>query len=317
MESDDNRSDEYWMGVRDALRMVDSFLKWSNANKERAKPLEEFLYDGLVAAAKRCESCLHKQLGIGFSSDEEAEAPDEEPTFDSMPSSTDTPKESLSEEDDPASSPPEIILEPEGFDDPVDVPIEIEPEIASDDSVRIESMSASDDTLTEDSIVHGEPRDFSDDFRLTEPDPLVVGPTDDGIEIPEATEDVEPTETVDIVIDDSIEDTAPETPPQPEEEETPVERPKYAWETPSDLPEALEGPPPAPEIPPPEAPPEVTTEEPKVWSPMDDPSPETLDDEESTETEEEATGPPPPPPPESEESEEERRRRARRLFFGG
>ncbi|MFW9850992.1 MAG: hypothetical protein ACFFF4_17830, partial [Candidatus Thorarchaeota archaeon] len=64
MESEENRSDEYWMGVRDALRMVDSFLKWSKVNKERAKSLDEFLYDGLVAAAKRCESCLHKQLGI-------------------------------------------------------------------------------------------------------------------------------------------------------------------------------------------------------------------------------------------------------------
>ena len=55
-EDDKTRSDEYWMGVRDALRMVDSFTKWAKRNPSRAKTLEDFIHDGLIAAAKRCES---------------------------------------------------------------------------------------------------------------------------------------------------------------------------------------------------------------------------------------------------------------------
>ncbi|MCK4567574.1 MAG: hypothetical protein KAU48_09725, partial [Candidatus Thorarchaeota archaeon] len=65
-EDDNVRTDEYWMGVRDALRMVDSFYKWSKRNPGRAKDLDDFIHDGLIAAAKRCESCLRDKLGLSF-----------------------------------------------------------------------------------------------------------------------------------------------------------------------------------------------------------------------------------------------------------
>ncbi|MHA2423698.1 MAG: hypothetical protein ACXAEF_02860 [Candidatus Thorarchaeota archaeon] len=316
MESEQDRSDErpdaYWMGVRDALRMVDSFLKWSDANKDRAKSLEDFLYDGLIADAKRCESCLHKKLGIEFSSEDD-ELPAEEPSFDSMPPTIETPSESSVEETEVTSSPPEIILEPEGSDDAADIPIEVQPD-TSDDSIRIESMTATDDTLEEDSMVHGEPRDFSGDFSLPEPDSLSVTPDEDAIETPEPEKEEGETDTEDIVIDDQEDVVTPAPPSLPDEDEVTIERPKYAWESPSELSvEEPEAPPSAPEIPPLEE----TPDEPKVWSPMDDPSPDTLKDEDETESEGDNSEPPsPPPPPESEESEEERRRRARRLFFG-
>ena len=47
--------------------MIDSFLKWSRRNPEKAKELDDFLNEALIAAAKRCESCLSRALGISFS----------------------------------------------------------------------------------------------------------------------------------------------------------------------------------------------------------------------------------------------------------
>ncbi|MFW9799698.1 MAG: hypothetical protein ACFFD9_04635, partial [Candidatus Thorarchaeota archaeon] len=64
--SSNGKDDNYWMGVRDALRMVDSFLRWASRHPEDAKTLDEFLAEGLVAAAKRCESCLGKELGLKY-----------------------------------------------------------------------------------------------------------------------------------------------------------------------------------------------------------------------------------------------------------
>ncbi len=58
--------ENYWLGVRDALRMVDSFIEWSKRHPDRAKPLEQFVGDALIASAKRCKSCLSHALGISF-----------------------------------------------------------------------------------------------------------------------------------------------------------------------------------------------------------------------------------------------------------
>ncbi len=63
-------SEDYWLGVRDALRMIDSFLNWSRRHPDRAKTLDEFIEEGLLAAAKRCESCLSQELGLSFSQDD-------------------------------------------------------------------------------------------------------------------------------------------------------------------------------------------------------------------------------------------------------
>ncbi|MEM2143217.1 MAG: hypothetical protein QXS20_00125 [Candidatus Thorarchaeota archaeon] len=67
MNQGDPRDEAYWLGVRDALRMIDSFVRWSNRNPDKAKSISEFIDDALLAVAKRCESCLSHTLGLSFS----------------------------------------------------------------------------------------------------------------------------------------------------------------------------------------------------------------------------------------------------------
>lgn len=312
MSPDNKRSDDYWMGVRDALRMVDSFLRWSKENKDRAKPMEDFIHDGLVAAAKRCESCLHKELGVKFDSRIE-ESPFEEPTLNEPFEDEELDEEPYDAMDDFEGTPPEIILEPEGSDYSDEVPITVEPEIkdnhrdetpsipTEDGSVSMDSMSIKAGSVEEDTIVTSGAREFSSDFMLVEPDPLMIES-----DLDESDEDLE--ESVSPL--DSDGSFVPE-PPREAKEEFSIERPKYSWA------ETVHPPPSEP-------PTELDVEEPiappKAWSPMDEPSPETLDDdvlEDADDLDSSKSPPPPPPPPETEESEEERRRRARRLFFGG
>ncbi len=68
-EADEN----YWIGVRDALRMVDSFIEWAKRNPDRAKPIDQFVNEALIAAAKRCKSCLSHALGVSFAATSEEE----------------------------------------------------------------------------------------------------------------------------------------------------------------------------------------------------------------------------------------------------
>ncbi|MHA1770294.1 MAG: hypothetical protein ACTSYL_02065 [Candidatus Thorarchaeota archaeon] len=65
--------ENYWLGVRDALRMVDSFIEWARLNPDRAKPLTQFINEALIAAARRCKSCLTHTLGISFAASQEEE----------------------------------------------------------------------------------------------------------------------------------------------------------------------------------------------------------------------------------------------------
>jgi len=315
MDSEQNRSDDYWMGVRDALRMVDSFTKWSRANKGRAKPLEDFLHDGLVAAAKRCESCLHKQLGIAFSSEDAAKEFLETNDEYELPHSDVEEAEAILDEYESESTPPEIVLETEGDESVEEVPIVIESEkedidtpIVVDNTVSIDSMGTSDDPLTDEGLVSEQPREFSADFELVEPAPLIITPETDGIETPSSDKD-------DDIEDIIIEETSDETELSADDEEIDIARLEYAWdsthEDSSDDGATIEEPP-APAVPEPSEIPEP----PKDWSPMDEPSPSTLNEEEESDEMSDQETPPPPPPPETEESEEERRRRARRLFFG-
>ncbi len=314
MSPDNKRSDDYWMGVRDALRMVDSFLRWSKDNKGRAKPMEDFIHDGLVAAAKRCESCLHKELGVKFDSEAEEDLL-EEPILEDSIEDDMINDDTDSLPDDFESTPPEIVLSPDGLDTTDEVEISIESEIEEqvesesappkleDGSVSIESMASKEGSVEDDTHVDGGAREFSSDFELVEPDPLIIDSASDDLE--EEFEEIE-----------SSEDSYVPEPPSEVKEEISISRPKYSWEEstksiseePSEDSSFSESESEFPEFP-------------KPWSPMDEPSPDTLDEEEEiVEDEDEsesASPPPPPPPPETEESEEERRRRARRLFFGG
>ena len=259
------------MGVRDALRMVDSFNKWALRNKERAKDLDDFIHDGLIAAAKRCESCLKDDLGLTFLEDEDS------PTDEPVPSGYEVTR-SLSEE------------------------VESLP-LSETPSESTEEMK--------DGSLDGPLREFTSDFELVEPLPLVDEPSTPEIESEEVT--------------------------QSEEELDGEKKPSFTW---TEYEEAIS---PAKEDPVMESELDeddsssmdepVSPEPPKVLTPSEepalptgelessledgDPLPADLDDPEVTDAPEPITEPPsPPPPPDSDEDEDERRRRARRLFFG-
>jgi hypothetical protein len=61
-----DKDESYWLGVRDALRMIDSFVAWSRRNPNRAKKIDDFIDDALIAVNKHCRSCLSQALGISF-----------------------------------------------------------------------------------------------------------------------------------------------------------------------------------------------------------------------------------------------------------
>lgn len=304
MSPDDKRSDDYWLGVRDALRMVDSFMRWSEDNKDRAKPMNAFIHDGLIAAAKRCESCLHKQLGISFNDEDEITEDsvadvESEDTFVSQELS----ESELSDDTSPESTPPEILLDTECLDQTGDISVIVEPEASSTPDegpevqlvdhpgVSIDSIGAPDGSLDNDALSSSEIRDFSSDFELVEPDSLMIEPSaeedepDNGPALEEA--DSEELSDEDETSEPSDDSYVPE-PPTEVREDIAVERPRYTWEAP----------------PPHPAPTEDHLEDTES------------DDSEPEKTAEKGSPPPPPPPPDAEESEEERRRRARRLFFG-
>jgi hypothetical protein len=269
--------------------MIDSFIKWARRNEDRAKALDDFIHDGLIAAAKRCESCLKDDLGLTFV---EGEEPSEiiegqVPSGYEVGSTLDIPSDDafdMTPEDlSPASS--EVTIETES------------------DSFGIDIVGRLDDQEMDDLSIDGPPREFSSDFELVEPTDLVVDSPSTSEEEPPAAEP-EITETP-----SEGEDTKPSfTWADYEQAVAPTkEDPELVEE------ESVELPPPA-EI--------ETTEEfsdkPSIPEPPEPPS----DDFESSPEEEEESAtpitepPPPPPPPESDEDEDERRRRARRLFFG-
>ncbi len=158
-ENGNGRTDEYWMGVRDALRMVDSFHKWSRRNPGRAKDLEDFIHDGLIAAAKRCESCLRDEMGISFV-DEDKE---EETTFEE---STETDEEPEVPETEPSFEEPTVHAESDS--------VASKPEDSDESSISLDSVERREDETMEDLSIEGPPREFSTDFELIEPTPLEI-----------------------------------------------------------------------------------------------------------------------------------------------
>jgi len=266
------------MGVRDALRMVDSFNKWAQRNQERAKALDDFIHDGLIAAAKRCKTCLKDDLGLTFIEGED------HPLSDSVPSGYEaTPAEDVAEE----VSPP-----------------------LADDEITIDSVGRSDAEEMEDISLDGPTREFSSDFELIEPSPLIVEASEPEPETEETVEEKPAFTWAD------YEDAVTPAKTEPVIEESEEEEPSFDSEDIEDLP--IDEP--------------ISLGDPKVLSPSEKPAiptsefessigeefaPPVYEEDEDPETSDPITEPPsPPPPPESEEDEEERRRRARRLFFG-
>ncbi len=352
MSSDNRKSDEYWMGVRDALRMVDSFNKWANRNPGRAKTLDDFIHDGLIAAAKRCESCLKEKLGLSFSSEEEKieydeipveqdESPDYETRieFDESPIIEDdmhdfesTPSPKLPSEQVHEMVSDEIMPEDDLVDTEVEGTVITEVSEEVDESPSIDYVARRDDEALDDIDTEGPPRDFSTDFVLVEPTPLIVDAHEEE-DTQDKSHDAEILEDEETDVESDFDDASHEessftwaeyeaavTPSSEVEELDDDVLSSIDEEVDEELYDDAE----------------ITEppEPPKIWSPYGESSvsdEEDLSDEIDSddvetgisdatehyeEESDEAIHPPPPPPPESEEDEEERRRRARRLFFG-
>jgi len=322
--SSDEKDESYWLGVRDALRMVDSFVRWSARHEDKAKNLQEFISEGLIAAAKRCESCLSTALGLtfgeslrGLSSDDLLEPAD--PT-DRLPTHYEEPAEEKDRAvpDDKVLATEELSPEPK-LESESKTSSEIEPP-------SIEAIERTEDTEIEDMQPKGPLRDFGTDFDLGEPSPLTVEPevedqksfVSEDSEPEEPSEPEQPVEIEDALAEpehiDVIKDKADDASPSTEsgftwsEYESAISPPETIV-TPASEKQVAETEP---------------SETPTKWNTIDE---STVSDGELAEEEVESPDevdeevlevepPPPPPPPESDESEEERRRRARRLFFG-
>lgn len=303
--SSDEKDETYWLGVRDALRMVDSFVRWSARHEDKAKNLQEFISEGLIAAAKRCESCLSTTLGLTFGESLSGRSPDDllesaDPS-DRLPTHYEEPAE---EKDDTVPHDEVPVTE-----EPVSEP-KFEPEPAEGSVVEptsIDAIERTDDTEIEDMQVKGPSRDFGAEFELGEPTPLTIEPEAEDHESL-ASESSEP-EDVD-VIEEEVDDASSSkesgltwseydsaiTPP--ETTVTPASEEDVAETEPSETPTKW-----------------GSIDEPMVSE--DEPAEEEVESPDEIDKEvPEVEPPPPPPPPESDESEEERRRRARRLFFG-
>jgi hypothetical protein len=324
--SDDNiKSDDYWMGVRDALRMVDSFVRWSKRNKGKAKSLEAFIHDGLIAAAKRCQSCLKDDLGITF--DDRPTEKIEETQSDPSPDWEEEFEATHPEFSDAVVTESVDILD--SMPDELDLP-EIEEKTSEIPDQEVEE------------------REFESDFALVEPE---THGTESSTSESESSMAEDISELyIEEIEDDVIESDVPpisidsDLTPEHEVEEAPAKsESSFTWK---DYEEAVEH-----EESPTDEPPKSITDEasvdtsdidmpdtspmppekPSVWSPIDEPpmppeppaeddlSSGVIDDdiEEEDQSEDKSIETPPsPPPPEAEETEEERKRRARRLFFG-
>ena len=312
----EERDDNYWMGVRDALRMVDSFLRWARKHPKDAKSIDDFLAEGLIAAAKRCESCLGKELGMKYGSDDpEIDDPREieEPTHFEEP----IPEVEPDIEAAPITEGEEdVVTESDVSDEVIDEPEMPSAEPVSIDEIeRPETVEAS--VSSKDLDFEDKKRDFLSDFPLIAPEPIVED-SDDTKSMPSTPEEV---------MRAVLEEEALGPVEVEEEEVQPSEDEDAKPESYDDVLELLDSPLESVE----ESPPPAAIPKRELWSPYDEPplpedeideavpSSEDAEDEpvsEESDTPATAKPPPPPPPPETDETEEERRKRARRLFFG-
>jgi hypothetical protein len=342
----DKKDDNYWLGVRDALRMVDSFLRWSERNPDKAKSLQDFISEGLIAAAKRCEECLSKELGLSFKDngtvgeftdlvdevlppviEEAVETPSADDYFERTPEMQ--PSEPRPETVAPTE---EMHFKIESVSEPVsDTPTVSEPTSEEPEPLPLFQPDTELAPEEADPTLYQPTREFDADFSLGEPEPLVIE-SDETEEPPSVPIEIAEEEDIPDELDEleeafsthGLDVSLPKVSEEPSEEEQPSE---FTWRdyesaiSTEELEKSVED----SEGVIPEPPPEPTTEptKPKVWSPYDEPSVDESTSVEERKVEDEEPPaevppeePPAPPPPESDETEEERRRRARRLFFG-
>lgn len=110
----------YWNGVRDALRMVETFVFWKEKNPREKRTTKDFVSEALEAVRQKCAPCLKEILGINFGPVGEEAAP--APAFKFAPELT-------PEEAEPVEEVPEPLEEPvpEPAEEPMQEPLE-EPE---------------------------------------------------------------------------------------------------------------------------------------------------------------------------------------------
>ena len=329
----EERDDAYWIGVRDALRMIDTFIRWSKRHPEHAKPIEEFIADGIEAAARKCESCLKRSLGLSFKRDTEGTEAQE-----NREESTDTSEYTEHFEETPPEHTgfqPESVEMPEPVESELPPPLESEPATESISPATEETTSppppSSEDVfpdidlggdssgeLTELEDVTREPpsRDFTSDFDIEEPHPLVIDssePSPDQDEGPAIEIDIESSpesEQGPPVVIGSVEEEPTETSISIEEQDAPeniivegpaTEHPEattdaeesgFTWHDYEDMltPEPESEPesqlPPPPEVTPPSES-ESVKQPSDSWSPFDEPEePVELDEDEDEALEE-------------------------------
>ncbi len=192
--SSNEKDDNYWMGVRDALRMVDSFLRWASRHPEDAKTLDEFLAEGLVAAAKRCESCLGKELGLKYGKGAEEmaeEARMAESDFEASPVPEEIESDEPSSYDFEVTPPEEPVTDTSATETIID-----EPEATPLDTTTVETEPSSPEEIMRSVL--------AEEMTLQSED---IGPENmvDSEESTESSEDFAP----------SDEEESPETPPTP------------------------------------------------------------------------------------------------------
>jgi hypothetical protein len=105
----------YWNGVRDALRMVETFVFWKEKNPREKRTIKDFVSEALEAVRQKCAPCLKEILGINFGPVEEEAT--SEPAFKFAPEPVEEELEPEPLEEpapEPAEEPmPEPIEEPE------------------------------------------------------------------------------------------------------------------------------------------------------------------------------------------------------------
>ncbi|MCK5301535.1 MAG: hypothetical protein KAJ96_00215 [Candidatus Thorarchaeota archaeon] len=238
--SSDEKDETYWLGVRDALRMVDSFVRWSARHEDKAKNLQEFISEGLIAAAKRCESCLSTTLGLTFGESLDGRSPDDllepaDPT-DRLPTHYEEPTEEKDDTvpDDEVPVTEELISAPKFEPEPAESSV-VEP-------TSIDAIERTEDTEIEDMQVKGPSRDFGAEFELGEPSSLTIEPEVEDhesfasesskLEASSEPEDVDVIEE-EVESPDEIDKEVPEVeppppPPPPESDESEEERRRRA-----------------------------------------------------------------------------------------
>ncbi|MFX1244310.1 MAG: hypothetical protein ACFE8F_05060 [Promethearchaeota archaeon] len=128
--SQDEFGQMYWNGVRDALRMVQTFLFYKDKNPEEQRSTDTFVSEALDAVRQKCAPCLKDILGVSFGEGIEDVLPGlqeipTEPMAESFPEVAPEPVPEPTLEPEPEITPPPVppVPEPATAPEPIPEPI--------------------------------------------------------------------------------------------------------------------------------------------------------------------------------------------------